>query len=368
MKRPADSQLLAESRPPQPSPTFGSSSASASSNPFAGISLFGGASASGGGLFSAAASSVSSASGGGLFSSAASSAGGLFTSAANSAGVTPTFGGATPSFGTGSSGSASGGFSLGSSSTAPASFTQGSSAAASGSGNGNPFMGLSLFSQPSTAGGGGIFTAAASSLQQDQGKSADKQAETPEEKPAEKPGEKAADKEEKEGSGAAAEDDDEEAEEDNQEEEEGPAGDEPTGEEDEEVIYRNACKLFRLSNGKEDANEQSSSSDKGAGWRWQERGCGIVHINKHRKTGAGRLVMRMRGVLKLLLNTPIFPTTKYEKVGQKSVKFVGVDTDAKPDKAKDEVVLTAFRLNLQSSDQQEKFLAVLGDLVSKHRS
>ena len=70
-----------------------------------------------------------------------------------------------------------------------------------------------------------------------------------------------------------------------------------------------------------------------------------VHINRHKTTGAGRLVMRMRGVLKLLLNTPIFPTTRrawlfslswaicsvsivrYEKVGQKSVRFVGVDTE-----------------------------------------
>lgn len=35
-----------------------------------------------------------------------------------------------------------------------------------------------------------------------------------------------------------------------------------------------------------------------------------VHINRHKTSGAGRLVMRMRGVLKLLLNTPIFPTTR----------------------------------------------------------
>merc|ERR1712039_1091875 len=97
------------------------------------------------------------------------------------------------------------------------------------------------------------------------------------------------------------------------------------------------------------------------------RGCGIVHINRHRKTGAGRLVMRMRGVLKLLLNTPVFPTTKYEKVGQKSVRFVGVDTDESRNSgitadAKDEQVsMCAFRLNLQSNDQQGKFLAVLRD-------
>ena len=108
-------------------------------------------------------------------------------------------------------------------------------------------------------------------------------------------------------------------------------------------------------------------------WTWQERGCGIVpslsrchcgepcialplpevHINRHKKTRAARLVMRMRGVLKLLLNTPVFPTTRrcvssgpwqprcmrdrYEMVGQKSVRFVGVDADtheAKSEKAR----------------------------------
>lgn len=43
----------------------------------------------------------------------------------------------------------------------------------------------------------------------------------------------------------------------------------------------------------------------GSSWALTE-----VHINRHKTTGAGRLVMRMRGVLKLLLNTPIFPTTR----------------------------------------------------------
>ena len=35
-----------------------------------------------------------------------------------------------------------------------------------------------------------------------------------------------------------------------------------------------------------------------------------MHINRHKKTRAVRLVMRMRGVLKLLLNTPVFPTAR----------------------------------------------------------
>ncbi|CAK9102043.1 unnamed protein product [Durusdinium trenchii] len=94
--------------------------------------------------------------------------------------------------------------------------------------------------------------------------------------------------------------------------------DNTAGEEDEEVIFRADCKLWKL---------VKLEDGKAEGWRWQERGCGIVHINRHKTSGAGRLVMRMRGVLKLLLNTPIFPTTRYEKVGQKSVRFVGVDTE-----------------------------------------
>ncbi|CAE7448184.1 YRB2 [Symbiodinium natans] len=71
--------------------------------------------------------------------------------------------------------------------------------------------------------------------------------------------------------------------------------------------------------------------------------------------------MRMRGVLKLLLNTPVFPTTRYEMVGQKSVRFVGVDAEAQDGTKSEEVSFSAFRLNLHSSDQQGKFLAVLRD-------
>ncbi|CAK9030316.1 Ran-specific GTPase-activating protein 2 (Ran-binding protein 2) (RANBP2) [Durusdinium trenchii] len=195
--------------------------------------------------------------------------------------------------------------------------------------SGNPFMGLSLFSSPTS---GKLFTAAVTTLQQkppgdagDQPKADCEAAEVAE----------AAED-------AANEADDGES-----------AGDEPTGEEDEEVIFRADCKLWKL---------VKLEDGKAEGWRWQERGCGIVHINRHKTSGAGRLVMRMRGVLKLLLNTPIFPTTRYEKVGQKSVRFVGVDTE-ESQSCHGEVAFCAFRLNLHSSDQQGKFLAVLREAV-----
>lgn len=193
-----------------------------------------------------------------------------------------------------------------------------------------------------------------------------------------------------------------------------------TGEEEEEVVFRAECKLWKLvahsvptapvsavapaippstttispvgseaggsSGGREAAGAgggtaeldaaagdaaaaaaaNSAGGAKENGWRWQERGCGILHINRHGKTGAGRMVMRMRGVLKLLLNTPLIPNTKYEKVGQKSVRFVGVDAEEGSLKEKEaKVSLCAFRLNLQSSDQQAKFLDVLQDLLAR---
>jgi len=165
-----------------------------------------------------------------------------------------------------------------------------------------------------------------------------------------------------------------------------------TGEEDEEVVFRAECKLWKLvqhtgpsvaaapsADAKKDASRPdggSSQDDGGSGdaaaengaeaakaWRWQERGCGIVHINRHSKTGAGRLVMRLRGVGKLLLNTPVFPTTKYERLGQKSVRFMGVDVDV--DATAGAVAsLCAFRLSLQNGDQQGEFLSVLRDMLN----
>jgi len=157
--------------------------------------------------------------------------------------------------------------------------------------------------------------------------------------------------------------------------------------EDEEVIFRAEGRLVKLvrqeraaTGGGNEAEAGVESPDAEAcaetvrsqgseakGWRWQERGCGVVHVHRHR-SGAGRLVMRMRGVLKLLLNTPVFPTTKYDRVGQKSVRFVGVDTEQVVDgetlKGEDAGAgaLCAYRLSFQSGDQQSKFLNVLRDL------
>jgi len=231
----------------------------------------------------------------------------------------------------------------------------------------NPFSGLSLFA-PST-GNGGLFTFAATSLSK--GTFADSASEaqafaksdpteTAPTAPTLQAGAPASEAPEPPQASASAEPPEkvEESAEPQQNTEEESARDdaqpavdgknvseaEPTGEEDEEVIFRAECKLWKL------VKHETE-------WRWQERGGGILHINRRQENGreTGRLVMRMRGVLKLLLNTPIF-STRYEKVGQKSVRFVGVDPD-------DTTALCGFRLNLHSGDQQGKFLKVVHELL-----
>lgn len=310
MKRAAEGDLSQEQQsPPQPSASSFSSFATSSSggNPFAGISLLGASGSTNTSLFTAAATT-------------ASSSDGFATTSA------------FPS-------------------SAPAADSNGKTA--------NPFMGLSLFSTPAAA--GGLFTAAATSLQQ--GTVQEKVSATPAPATDASKGQSQSTPEE-ELDGAEA-DGSQEVEE---EEEDSGAVDDLTGEEEEEVIFRGDCKLWKLArmsaNKSEEVQAIESSVGEEKGWRWQERGCGIVHINRNRKTGAGRMVMRMRGVLKLLLNSPVLPTAKYEKVGQKSVRFVGIDAaDVDIGDAKNQVFLSAFRVNLGSSDQQAKFLSVLQDFA-----
>eukprot|EP00746_Dinoflagellata_sp_MGD_P025104 gnl/MRDRNA2_/MRDRNA2_158984_c0_seq1.p1 gnl/MRDRNA2_/MRDRNA2_158984_c0~~gnl/MRDRNA2_/MRDRNA2_158984_c0_seq1.p1 ORF type:complete len:364 (-),score=88.91 gnl/MRDRNA2_/MRDRNA2_158984_c0_seq1:22-1113(-) len=355
-KRPAEEQLGPETL---------------KANPFAGVSLFSGVSTSSGGL-----SAANPFSGPSLFGST-SNPSTLFTSAAAEAKT-----------------SASAGFAL--------------SADLGKSGTGvsgsNPFMGLSLFSPPPAA-AEGLFSSAASKLPNETPKqefhlqkeatpttettkAADSSPSPPvklcleqliQETP---PG--------KDASPAASAG--------NADSPVAADSFEQTGEEDEEVAFSADCKLWKLvkarapagavvsegsdvsgpekkeadAEGDGDSQERSkmegshdSSQASRSGpnaWQWQDRGCGVIHLNRHRESGRGRLVMRMRGVRKVLLNTPVFPTTKYEKVGQKSVKFMGVDVESAPSECEK---FAAYRLNLLSADKQSSFMQALQDMLQK---
>lgn len=353
MKRPAETQLQGEFK-------FGTGQPpSSTANPFAGISLSAAAPLAAS-LFTAAA--ASNATGGGFAFSASSGAASDATAGADAKPVANPF--------------------MGLSLFSTSSGLSGGTTAGAASTSANPFSGLSLFSSPAS---GGFFTAAAESLQHGKNETAavgfstgaslsgastsvsePKDQQVPVINSSDLPSIStvAAGKVADEAASAASVD----------------ARGDATGEEDEEMVFHAECKLWKLGRGGPGSSpptaagalsvdRQGDGADAKTDWQWQERGSGVVHINRHRKTGAGRLVMRMRGVLKLLLNTPVFPTTKYEKVGQKSVRFVGVDTDesrssdSNADVKDDQVNMCAFRLNLQSNDQQGKFLTVMRDVL-----
>ncbi|KAF4678210.1 hypothetical protein FOL47_003272 [Perkinsus chesapeaki] len=130
-----------------------------------------------------------------------------------------------------------------------------------------------------------------------------------------------------------------------------------SGEEGESLLFSSDCKLYKLMKQEDnkDASSSSASETQPPKYKWTERGMGSLRVLK--KDGddsakpAGRIVVRMKGVWKVILNTPILDADKYELVGSKSVKFFGLD-----DENAEEGQLASYRVNLLSSENQAQFL------------
>ncbi|EDO14540.1 hypothetical protein Kpol_259p3 [Vanderwaltozyma polyspora DSM 70294] len=94
-----------------------------------------------------------------------------------------------------------------------------------------------------------------------------------------------------------------------------------SGEELEDCIYQVNTKLYQL-------------TDIKSGWK--ERGVGIIKINKNKETGKTRLVMRSRGLLKVILNLPLLKEfTLYSGFpgslqSEKFVRILAMDDNKKP--------------------------------------
>lgn len=84
-----------------------------------------------------------------------------------------------------------------------------------------------------------------------------------------------------------------------------------TGEEEESVVYHARAKLYLLEGG---AN-------------WKERGVGVVKVNVHSGTGAGRLLMRTEATLHVILNTPLFPGFAVDRAADRAVRFTGLSLE-----------------------------------------
>ncbi|QLQ80591.1 hypothetical protein HG537_0D05920 [Torulaspora globosa] len=94
-----------------------------------------------------------------------------------------------------------------------------------------------------------------------------------------------------------------------------------SGEESEEVVYQVNAKLYQLSDLKHG---------------WKERGVGFIRVNKNKSTGKARLVMRSRGILKVILNLPLVKGFKIQRgfpgslQGEKFIRITAVDDNNAP--------------------------------------
>ncbi|AGO11713.1 AaceriADL060Wp [[Ashbya] aceris (nom. inval.)] len=94
-----------------------------------------------------------------------------------------------------------------------------------------------------------------------------------------------------------------------------------TGEEAEDSLYQANVKLYQL-----------VSITEG----WKERGVGPVHVNKDRATGRARLVMRSRGLLKVILNLPLVKGFSIQKgfpgslQSEKFIRILAADSSKGP--------------------------------------
>jgi len=87
-----------------------------------------------------------------------------------------------------------------------------------------------------------------------------------------------------------------------------------TGEENETNILQIAGKLHNF-----DKSSKTGSSC------WVERGRGIIRLND--MSNSSRLIMRSTGVLKVILNTKLFPGMSIELATEKSLRFTGSEED-----------------------------------------
>jgi hypothetical protein len=136
-----------------------------------------------------------------------------------------------------------------------------------------------------------------------------------------------------------------------EEEEQEPEPAIPAGQSDElegeEQTFQCDCKLFKLT------KETSAESIK-----WIEKCIGFVRLLKNKDQGNIRLVVRMKGVYRLALNIALVDKLcRAEKVGNKSVRFNGIDDDG---------TLGMFRVNLLTEDQQAAFWVQLPDSLKQH--
>ncbi|EME27087.1 E3 SUMO-protein ligase RanBP2 [Galdieria sulphuraria] len=118
-----------------------------------------------------------------------------------------------------------------------------------------------------------------------------------------------------------------------------------TGEEEEDVLYKNRAKLFRF-------DKQGS--------QWKERGTGDLKILQHKDTKKIRLLMRREKTLKICLNHYVNPSIQLEENVGSDRSWVWNAIDY-ADEVADECVLA---VRFPNSEQAKKFKQAYDDARS----
>ena len=116
-----------------------------------------------------------------------------------------------------------------------------------------------------------------------------------------------------------------------------------TGEEDEEVILKQRCKLYKF---------DITSKE------WKEKGIGDMKILKHKTKNTYRLLMRRDQVLKVCLNQKIVPEIKFEIQSDKYIQWIA--NDFSEGKTVQETLLAKFK----NESDALKFLSELNKIKS----
>lgn len=120
-----------------------------------------------------------------------------------------------------------------------------------------------------------------------------------------------------------------------------------SGEESEECLYQVNAKLFQL-------------VDIKSGWK--ERGVGAVKINRDKESSKTRVVMRSRGILKVILNLPLVKGFSVKKgfpgslQSEKYVRIVALDENNEP---------TQYALRTGKEDTAEELYQKIIDSIPK---
>jgi E3 SUMO-protein ligase RanBP2 len=111
-----------------------------------------------------------------------------------------------------------------------------------------------------------------------------------------------------------------------------------TGEEDEAVLFKQRCKLFKFDSEKKE---------------WKEKGVGEMKLLKHRQTQSIRVLMRRDQVLKLCANHKVSAEMKLTELAPKQLSWLAMDfSDSEP---RTEMLLAKFRSVEEAAEFRSEF-------------